>query len=451
MSKTSKSLALFGPVAALSTLGLTGFQMLTSQLLRRWSTDLKLAQPCFFTVGTSVVAGQPLRLAIHAPQGGRLTVARLSERVDQPVADLEIEPISQSGQYDHWNGLEWSEQAVETAHDWQPGLYLVELSSGADIYRQAVAISSPKPQPINVVLATNTWNAYNAFGGLSNYTDTASPWPLRGANRVAKVMAWRLRVGDRKSIPAVPLPDRRPNDRINTDLADIYADPVSDFSHLVRAEWALLRFLDAQGHSYNVFSERDFAYKSGPSSGDLAIFAAHSEYWSAEMMGRFDSYVTGGGKALFVSGNNWYRGVKLLANGLEVVDQRVDDNLIARYLGSGYTGEGYKTSAPYEVADSSHTLFDGLSVSNGDVFGGEPGGAGASGHETDKINLGSGQVDVIAVGQNREGPAFLTWKQNTSGGWVCNFGSVAAAPWLERCEVMGGIANNAIRLAVKSE
>jgi N,N-dimethylformamidase len=302
---------------------------------------------------------------------------------------------------------------------------------------------------IAVVVSTNTWAAYNEFGGLSNYRDYASPQPLRLLKKVLKTMNWRLVVGNRRSVPALPLPFLRPNAAINEDLATLDADPVDYPSHLVRAEWAALRHFDRSDLSYGVYADSDIAFGGAPYKARLMIFTAHSEYWSEEMKGRFTSYLATGGRALFLSGNHWYRTVKFLEHGLEVVDDRVDPSVVAATLGSGYTADGYETYAPYRVVNADHPVFEGTGLAEGDHFAGpDDRGRGGSGYETDKVNMGSGLVDVLAVGDNVEGPAFMVWKEHPAGGWVCNFGSVASAPWLERCVFMASVVKNVVRLGV---
>ncbi len=439
--------------AALLSAGIgavTAKQLFDVTLHRRWPTTLDLAPLCFYLGASSVVAGRDVDVHVHCPAGATLTVARLDadRRPGPPVVTTELPPTEQTGSYDHWTGFTWPARSVATERAWTPGLYLVELTSGTERYRQALIVSAPEPTDVCVVLSTNTWAAYNHFGGLSNYIDTATPTPLRQLYYLARVADLRVLLGQSRLVPSVPLPFRRPNDRIDEDLATLDADPVADFSHLVRAEWAVLRFLDQTGVAYTVCSDWDLAFGSSPTAARLLIFAAHSEYWSDEMRGRFLSFIGSGGRALFLSGNNWYRTVRHLEHGLEVVEQKVDPRFVARHLGTGYTVDGFATSAPFRVMQPDHPIFAGLDLSTGDVFGGpDERGPGASGHETDKVNIGSGPVDVLAIGCNAVGPAFMTWKDHPGGGWICNASSVTSGPWVERCPILGAVVTNVIDLA----
>lgn len=410
---------------------------------------MKPPEPCFYTAAESVTAGEPLEVFAHCPAGGELSISRLgADRTPEPpVLRTPIAPVTQLESYDRLTGFAWTSQAMATDASWRPGLYLVGLSSRHGDFRQAVIVSSSEPADVGVVLATNTWSAYNDFGGLSNYEDNALPLPLRWFHRAARIMNASIVLGERHVIPTVPLPASRPNARINQELTDPSADPVQDFSHLTRAEWAVLRHLDRQGAEYNVFTDRELASDPRPSSAKLLVFAAHSEYWSNEMQGRLITFTAGGGRALFLSGNNWYRRVRMTAHGLEVVEQKTDPDHVARHLGAAYTAEGYESSAPYRVTQPEHPIFANTGLGLGDLFGG-PGerGEGASGHETDKIRASSGAAEVLAIGCNAEGPAYLTWRDTGRGGWICNFGSVLVGPWVERCPRLGMVVDNIVEL-----
>ena len=441
-----------GPMIGLAGMAHTGWQLLDFAIRRRGVRTIDLPTPAFYLPSDSIEAGEPFQLHIHCPDGGELVVRRLEDRLEpsKPVLREAVEPVSGDNKYSLWRGLSWPAQTFHSGLDWKPGLYLAELESSSGTYRQALIVTSAEPSEVAVVLSTNTWAAYNDFGGLSNYEDPALPLSLRALYLVARVVNKRIVLGERRFLPTVPLPRNRPNRGVALDLVDLEADPVTDFSHLVRAEWALLRYLDSHRAVVQRLHRLGLSRSvTGLPRPDLVVFTAHSEYWSAEMLGRLTAYVGSGGHALFVSGNNCYREVRHGDFGLEVIDQKIDAGFVAGLLGTGYTAEGYETYAPFRVVDSSHQVFNGLDLTPGDIFGGPDDlGNGASGHETDKLNSSSGVVDVLAIGTNPEGPAFMTWKNYPNGGWVCNFSSVQAAPWVERCPVLGSVVRNIIDLAM---
>lgn len=246
------------------------------------------------------------------------------------------------------------------------------------------------------------------------------------------------------------MPWARPNLAVDEDLRDLGACPIQFPSHLVRAEWATLRYLERSGIEYGVFSDHDFAFDGNPCLSKLLIFNTHSEYWSSEMVARLESFLAAGGHALFLSGNNLYRKVSFLEKGIKVYDFKTDSVAVSQLVGAAYDARGYLTYAGYEVQDPSHWLFDGTEVVAGDVFGHDPSSAtpaGASGYETDKITEGSRDVSILAVGKNLEGPAFMVL-QSKGKGSVLNTASVASAPWVERDPVFSKLVGNYIHHAI---
>jgi len=75
-------------------------------------------------------------------------------------------------------------------------------------------------------------------------------------------------------------------------------------------------------------------------------------------------------------------------------------------------------------------------------------GLGASGWETDKLHSTSGEVTVLAVGTNAEGPAFMVVKPTPGGGWLFNAGSVAFTPWIAADPVIDGLVGRIVALAL---
>ena len=89
------------------------------------------------------------------------------------------------------------------------------------------------------------------------------------------------------------------------------------------------------------------------------------------------------------------------------------------------------TGAPYRAIDTSHWIFEGTGLSDGDIFGERclhmrcPGGA--SGHETDKMSPSSpAGTRLLAKGLNPdEGGADMIHHETASGGAVFSVGSIS--------------------------
>jgi len=240
-------------------------------------------------------------------------------------------------------------------------------------------------------------------------------------------------------------------------MRDPHECPTQRASHLARGEWPVIRFFEQHAINYGLFSDLDFVSDHRIGRARLVIFNTHSEYWSEEMEGRLRSLLDAGGKALFLSGNNLYRRVKVLEDALEVYNFRTDRDAVASMIGAGYDANGYMTYAGYRVVTANHWAYEGIEVSAGDLFAGQSKtmninpldpASGASGYETDKVTSSSRDVTILAIGENPSGPAYLVCKALPSGGWVVNSGSVAVGAWLLKDKVLGGVVLNVIRKAV---
>lgn len=414
-----------------------------TEVRRRWVRQVDLPNPCFYLHEESIDPGATIKLAYHATNGVALSVARLGLSLDPALLEVDLPAQQSSPTLDHWDGFDWETTEIDVPSDAKPGLYLVELRADERSYRQLLIVRSTRPASVAVILSTITWQAYNDFGGFSNYRDSVTPHPFRELRNVALSLNWRLRVGDRHYLPSVPLPLRRPNKAIADDLVDLDADAREPFSRRARSGWALVRFLERSGADVAVFSEQDLANHPLVDSCGSLVIGPHAEYWSAVMKGRMVAFAEGGKPVVFVSGNSLYREVRVDDRRVEVVDDRIDPRSAEQLLGVSYTSEGYETFAPFRCVRPDHPLFAGTGVGVGDIFAGE-GDLGASGFETDKIGPDSGPVELLAIGMNPSGPAFLTVRNTQAGGSIVHFSSVAAAPWLEHDPTLGAIVLNAI-------
>jgi hypothetical protein len=351
----------------------------------------------------------------------------------------------QSRTMDRWRGFDWKASVRLAPHTLGPGFYRIDIKHQDDSSRRwcmSLIVKDHTSQPVIVVASTNTWNAYNEFGGLSNYLDNATPQPLKIIRALLMYFHVRIRIGDKHWISAVPLPERRPNLCIHRDLAD----DSGSASNLARGEAALIRFLEREGIAYTVISDRDFAYDMTASRTRLLMFNTHSEYWSEEMMGRLDEFIHRDVAVIFLSGNNLYRKVQFTESGVSVIDSMMPEEQVVPLIGTYYDAAGYQTFDAYRVVDASHWCFKGLAVHEGSEFGqGTASRPGASGYETDKIRSGGNGFRVVAVGKNTEGPAFMACRDLSGGAFVFTVGSVSFSRCLDDDSIIQGLVLNLIR------
>lgn len=475
-------------VAALVA-GRLAVHVLRFVLQRRHTRTVSLPRLTGYALERAVRQGEPLRLCLHSESAVKVECLRLDDDTlagAPPALTLTAPAGRQSAKYHAWQGLNWTVTLEVPTETLSPGLYVVRLSSDEPAAGAADASHSPPleyflgaiVQPTSVpslavIASTNTWDAYNDFAGVSNYVDRGLPLTLRWLWRAMRYLNQRVHIGERHVLPTVPLPSARPNDAIDRDLRSLFraetrgpAAATDAFSHLLVAECALTRFLDREHTPCGVYTDRDFATDDRLEAADCFVFNTHSEYWSAEMIGRLQRLKAAGKKIVMLSGNTMYRRVEQLATGLHVVDQKVDRDEIAARIGLGYDARGYQTFAPYRLVAEDHWVFrnaprgetfcdpseppaDGSDLPTPHRLAGRP-TRGGSGWETDKTCSTSGETIVLARGTNPEGAAEMVLLPLPRGGWLFNAGSVAASAWLGHDLVLDHIVRNLLSDAVVS-
>jgi hypothetical protein len=275
---------------------------------------------------------------------------------------------------------------------------------------------------IAVLLNTNTWAAYNDWGGASLYGY------VNGQNE--------------NSLPSA-VSFLRPNPRSQPSIRN----------HLVGGELQFLTWLAKSELEFDCLTDLDLHISPLDSGVKLLVLSTHPEYWSAEMYDHLEGFLNSGGSLLYLAGNGIYWKSDLSNEGLMQVNKRGRElwrNLgrpESAILGVQYTGDDYGTYAPFVVEDASHFLFEGLGLANGETFGHNslivP---GASGNETDKSGSNSPENgSVLARGLNEPEGGHIFSYLHDSGGLVLSFGSITSAAARPIDYVMQGIFWNYMR------
>jgi hypothetical protein len=315
-------------------------------------------------------------------------------------------------------------------------------------------VAPAQPTATLAVLASNiTWNAYNNFGGRSNYihADGFPPTPTVNSRIELKrynddgFFTWGA-----DDYP--PLSFDRPEPYNDIEFHEKITDPIEgrQACHLAPAEWRLLGWLEREGFAYDFYAETQLDQGSLDLNAYRALITAvHPEYWTRRMYDRVKDWVFNrGGKLLYLGGNGLNCEVELRPDGsvvylngkirgLDVAGLGGKESRLhlhheseANLLGVVFTPAGAMTGSPYRVVDGSHWLFEGTGLKTGDIFGEKclhqrcPGGA--SGHETDKISPSSPKdARLLAKGLNPDnGGAEMVIFDTPSGGSVFSVGSI---------------------------
>ena len=338
-------------------------------------------------------------------------------------------------------GCRWP-VSVEVPVDasWQPGFYLVTLTAegapvGRDVAHACFVVrgSAAARSRMLYVLDTNTWNAYNTWGGRSLYTGGST---VSFDRPFARGMLCRPEVerDDRKARPVrrgeTPDADGRIFQEYRTTNA--YPSAIGSagwFTHGRRfVEWA-----EGAGYEFDYAISTDL--EADPSlldQRDLVLSVGHDEYWSAGQRDAVESYVAAGGGFVSCSGNTmfWQVRIEREAEATNMVCHKyrahLDDPVVAqgrpelasgmwadpvvgrpewRLLGAGsafglYHRFGTATArgvGGFIVYRPDHWLFAGTGLGYGDVLGADD---GVVGYETVgcPIQLDEFQLPVAADG-----------------------------------------------------
>lgn len=429
------------------------FRLLADGLLGyMWPKWVKAGEEAEFRVHSV----EPYQLSLWRYGGEKEFVRNLGWHDEHgPRATMQITPdgdYTQTGV--HWNeqghNIQVHRQFVEAPP--RSGLYYFHAGTARGAHFSFPWIVAPaQPQARLAMLASNiTWNAYNSFGGRSNYIhdDCLPPTPTVNSRQELKRYT-NLHPTQYDTDDYDPLSFDRPEPINSIDLQERPTDPIEGRAacHVAAAEWRLLAWLERHGFAYDFFAETQLHFDQlNLADYRVLLLSAHPEYWSRKMYDRLKRWVyEEGGKPIYLGGNGINCEVELLdertmtcRNGdqRELKRRGCESRFHLRYeseanlLGVAYSDPGAMTAAPYRVIDADHWVFAGTDLKKGDVFGEKSlhrrCEGGASGHETDKITASSPKnIRLLAKGMNRdEGGAEMVYYDTPSGGEVFSVGSI---------------------------
>tara|TARA_R110002096_G_scaffold101547_9_gene224594 strand:- start:14120 stop:15727 length:1608 start_codon:yes stop_codon:yes gene_type:complete len=416
-----------------------------------------------------VKSGEQSQFHVHSPEPYKIELWRYGKQKEfvrnlgwydehAPRATMQITPdgdFSQSGVA--WNKVGYPKpdhpaiQQNVTAPE-RTGLYYFHVKTKSGLFFSFPWVVAPRQAGSDVAVLTSniTWNAYNRYGGRSNYINPEGlpSTPIVNARqelqRYTNPEFITYRVDDYP-----PLSLDRPELENVVDEHACISDPIAGRLASVYApgEWRFLGWMEQQGLDYDLYADAQL-HGDAISLDDykILVLLIHPEYWSKEMYFKLKDWVFNrGGRVLYLGGNGLNCDVEFLDdNKIAYKNGKQSDQATrglesrfhecieseANLLGVVFSEPGQMTSAPYAVLNQSHWVFSGTGLKNGDEFGTEslheriPGGA--SGHETDKVSPSSPKNVVrLAKGKNVDnGGAEMTIHTTDSGGAVFSVGSI---------------------------
>ncbi len=363
-----------------------------------------LTEPWIYAWPQSVVAGESVALRAAGPPGeGQVQIARVGAR-REPVwsGQIAIDPHDLPADAAP-HGCPWPDAAViEVPATWRSGYYEVSMRTRVGAQRESVGFfvvraAEVDPRRPLMVLTTNTWNAYNDFGGRNLYS--------RGTQvSFARPMApgyLRKPTGPGERVAVVDAPDRAMAAHI-TYVRDHGFSQWAGSAGWPNAELPFVRWAEDAGYELDYAINADLETVPGLLDGRrLYLSVGHDEYWSWAMRDTVEQFVAGGGHAAFLSGNTSFWQVRFEDDAQTMVGYKDQfakdpvfgtdrqhlltsmwsDHLIERpentMTGVTFSRGGYHRigrvvangSGGYTVYRPDHWVFDGTEVTYGDLIG----------------------------------------------------------------------------------
>ncbi|MDW3214449.1 MAG: DUF6605 domain-containing protein [Ilumatobacteraceae bacterium] len=447
----------------------------------------------------SVCAGEQIELCLHAAEPFRIQLMRHGfvrapvgkprhYEAFAPLGDRQLIPdgdISASGaQWNRYGCAQPPSGALFWEAPQESGLYFFHMSarSGAHFAFPVVVAPSAPTAKLAVLISEYNWNAYNDFGGRSNYV-AAGQLPDRPSIAPRQESPWFRDTGGRwwNREDYDPLSFDRPALFNGVGEHEQATDPMWRIGteHLAPGEWRMLAWLEREGIAHDTYADGQLDDGSlDLDDYDALLIHTHPEYWTREMYTRTKEWVfERGGNLMYLGGNGINCMVELTDDGTAMIARNGDVSewvnvrsfedvpearMPSRFgaqveneahlLGVSTTLTGMDTTAPYRVLDADHWSLAGLDVSAGDMFGLDsldrrcpPGGA--SGHETDKVNeFSPANIELIAKGENPDnGGGEMVHFDTPSGGAVFSVGSISWPAALLVDEGVSAVTANVIR------
>ena len=265
------------------------------------------------------LAGSAPRCDVEIARVGR--ERRVVRRLDGVVLAAHAVP-----ERAHVVGCGWPPSVrVDVPADWPSGYYdvLARGSDGAEA-RHCVVVRAPRPTaPAAIVLATNTYHAYNWWGGANTYVwvggPDPAPLPSDGAD-----FAIASRLSAERPFSAGIMRPRSPAHRIVAPTRRGFGAPpimgeVLDevmaggegwdcpAGFLDKWEHAFVAWAEEAGYPLDYLIDADLDGDAQALAGyRCVVVVGHSEYWSWRQRAEIERFVDAGGGLAVFSGNTCY-------------------------------------------------------------------------------------------------------------------------------------------------
>ncbi|WP_209349477.1 N,N-dimethylformamidase beta subunit family domain-containing protein [Pontixanthobacter sp. CEM42] len=385
-------------------------------------------RPWFYPDCVSATGGDTIRLFASAPASlCTLVVSRVGKDTVE-VARFEGIAIGNHPIPDNADtaGCGWPECfSFTVAEEWQTGYHDLTLTDAEGRSSQHFLCVRKSKGEVKakavLILSTNTYTAYNYWGGCNAYADVMALVEGRVTPDASRDGAIAHLSRMRPYPQGLIAPPGEPPRLINYEPRDVGQMPIPgdlgwamqhrptpyDGSACFLKKWEHVFAIWAEEHGYELdyLTDHDFERDPEALSGyETALVVGHSEYWSGVQRFAVEEFTKAGGNFVSFSGNTCYWKVRWEDNGTTLVAHKwageENDPLWAdpatrqeathlwshpefsapeaRFLGLSFLYGGYhrigmcaaRGSAAYTIYDDEHWALKDTDLYYGDVIGG---------------------------------------------------------------------------------
>jgi hypothetical protein len=256
------------------------------------------------------VTSSPSSLEIARIGHAREVVQRIE---NLSIGDFETPPNADC------DGCNWPAAiSIEAGRDWRSGYYdlLLRDSEGRSAHH-FMCVKPAKAAPrakAAIILATNTYHAYNWWGGANAYCDVTSLMARKLKLAEAMEGAIGMLSAQRPFPPLIVAPPEDVPRLVNLRMREFRERPFAGDREWSRAhrpspydEHAFVAWAEGEGVALDYFTDFDLDGEQDTLDPyGVAIVVGHSEYWSARQRETIERFVDRGGKLAIFSGNTCF-------------------------------------------------------------------------------------------------------------------------------------------------
>ena len=297
----------------------------------------------------------------------------------------------------NWN-IDYSLQLSNLTFDSNlPNIYFIKIENNDNENFFTTFIIKRNIYSNVVVCNTNTWCAYNDYGGASFYK-------IINNNLKNKY----VEINKNNKAGTISCSFNRPFTNINDCINNFLNDIITCRLHLLQGETFLWKFLNDNNYKFDIIIDSDVENIENIKNRKIIFLNCHPEYWSHKMFFNLNKTIKNRTNLIYLGGNGIWRKIILKQDRIEKLgypycnkNLNINSNVLSKdnfaennkldiepyqLLGMFYDNRGGSSSYSHYKCLSDHYILNRVGIKEGEEFGMHNSGCYPSGHESDKIS-----------------------------------------------------------------